>query len=145
MRHRINSPQVVNETIQGEAIVIHLGTGTYYSLQGTGAAIWDAVERGQNLAEIVDGLVARYDGARDQIEGAVSSLLDELVAEDLLVPLEPGVNGSTPRIGSIPSVERVAFIAPSLEKYTDMQEIILLDPVHEVDVRGWPHERAAGL
>ena len=46
MRHRINSPQVVNETIQGEAIVIHLGTGTYYSLQGTGAAIWDARSAG---------------------------------------------------------------------------------------------------
>jgi hypothetical protein len=25
------------------------------------------------------------------------------------------------------------------------EDLLLLDPVHEVDVRGWPHERAAGL
>ncbi|MCU1244771.1 MAG: hypothetical protein JWN02_681, partial [Acidobacteria bacterium] len=28
---------------------------------------------------------------------------------------------------------------PRLERYTDMQEIILLDPVHKVDSQGWPH------
>jgi len=26
-----------------------------------------------------------------------------------------------------------------VEKYTDMQDLVLLDPVHEVDERGWPH------
>jgi hypothetical protein len=33
---------------------------------------------------------------------------------------------------------------PPISKFTDMQDIILLDPVHEVDARGWPHASAAG-
>jgi hypothetical protein len=30
------------------------------------------------------------------------------------------------------------FEPPLLEKYTDMQDLVLLDPVHEVDSTGWP-------
>jgi len=29
----INLPQVVHETIDGETILIHMGTGTYYSVE----------------------------------------------------------------------------------------------------------------
>ena len=32
---------------------------------------------------------------------------------------------------------------PQLEKYTDMQDLVLLDPVHEVDATGWPHPKPA--
>ena len=43
-------------------------------------------------------------------------------------------------LNSLASSTRVAFEAPVLEKYTDMQTLLLVDPVHEVDDRGWPHE-----
>jgi hypothetical protein len=35
--------------------------------------------------------------------------------------------------------EPAAFEPPLLEKFTDMEDLLLLDPVHEVDGRGWPH------
>ena len=41
-RFRVNS-QIIWETIEGEVLLINLGTGNYYSLRGTGAAIWNAV------------------------------------------------------------------------------------------------------
>jgi hypothetical protein len=31
-----------------------------------------------------------------------------------------------------------------LQKFTDMQELLLLDPIHEVDERGWPHRKLNG-
>jgi hypothetical protein len=33
--------------------------------------------------------------------------------------------------------------APVLEKYTDMQELLLLDPIHDVEEAGWPKARPA--
>ena len=45
MRYRINYPQVINETIDGEAIIINLVTGSYYSLDKTGAEVWELIER----------------------------------------------------------------------------------------------------
>jgi hypothetical protein len=32
------------------------------------------------------------------------------------------------------------YLKPSFEKYSDMQEMLLLDPIHEVSEVGWPHQ-----
>jgi hypothetical protein len=46
---RANYPGVVSETIEGETIVIHLKTGTYYSLEKTAVEIWQAIEVGRAI------------------------------------------------------------------------------------------------
>jgi hypothetical protein len=33
------------------------------------------------------------------------------------------------------------FEAPVLQKYTDMQDLLLLDPIHDTDETGWPNIR----
>jgi hypothetical protein len=33
------------------------------------------------------------------------------------------------------------FSRPILTKYTDMKELLLLDPIHEVDETGWPNPK----
>ena len=37
-----------------------------------------------------------------------------------------------------PEIERPVFKPPLLKRYTDMQELLILDPIHEVDDTGWP-------
>jgi len=32
-----------------------------------------------------------------------------------------------------------SYKAPELDTYEDMQDLILLDPIHEVDESGWPN------
>jgi hypothetical protein len=132
---------VINETIAGEAVMIDLNTGTYYSLDAVGAEIWDEISRGASLEQIVSQLEARYDAPADAIEGAVRRLADELERENLIV----GANGDAPA-GWTPSAAvdaRKPFEEPTLQKFTDMQDLVLLDPVHEVDERGWPHQKPA--
>ena len=34
----------------------------------------------------------------------------------------------------------MAFEKPVIEKFSDMQEMLLLDPIHEVSEMGWPNE-----
>ncbi|HYZ79488.1 MAG TPA: PqqD family protein [Gaiellaceae bacterium] len=136
---RVNSPNVIHETIEGEVILIDLKTGTYYSLRETGAAIWEAIDRGAGLDEIEGALELRYDGSPDEMREAVRKLVGELEREGLIRAEQ--VDGA-PTAGQ-PVFElhgtRQPFEAPSLEKHTDMQDLILLDPVHEVSAQGWPH------
>ena len=137
MRYRINSPQVINETIDGEAIMINLATGSYYSLDRVGGEVWALLEGSVPVDDIVVELGRCYDGAEDDIRRAVDDLLHRLSSEELVVPCDDG-----DPVGAVsldPPAERPPFQAPMLEKFTDMQELILLDPVHEVDARGWPH------
>ena len=138
MRYRINSPQVINETIDGEAIMINLATGSYYSLDRVGGEVWALLEGSVPVDDIVVELGRRYDGAEDDIRRAVDDLLHRLSSEELVVPCDDGdpVGAVSPEPAP---AARPAFTAPRLEKFTDMQDLILLDPVHEVDSRGWPH------
>ena len=144
IRHRVNSPRVMHETIDDEVIVIDLNTGSYYSLRASGAAIWHALERGLPDDRIADVVAARYDGDRGEIAAAVSELLRQL-SEEGLIESSNGA-GDAPLAETPASAEdgrpRERFQPPVLEKHTDMQDLILLDPVHEVDARGWPHAQA---
>jgi hypothetical protein len=129
---------VIHETIEGETIIIDLASGTYFSLQGSAPAIWQALAQGKSDEQIVAHLEALYASDADELAPAVTSFLQELVSDQLIAPSE---NGETPGGAAEPvdAAERAPFVAPKLERYTDMQDIILLDPVHKVDSEGWPH------
>ena len=138
----INTARVSYETVNGETLIINLESGNYYSLLGTGAEIWSIVERGTAVDEILDEIGRRYAGDRAEIEAAVNRFVADLQSEALIVyDLGPALERTAePRPGNptAKNGERVAFQAPVLNKYTDMQDLLLLDPIHEVDEAGWP-------
>jgi len=137
VRFKVNTPPVIHQTLDGEVIVVNLDTGTYYSFAGVGAEIWSSVERGASLAETVDEALARYDAPRETVEAAVMRFVDELTTEELIAPEDgPEPPAAPARTGD---AAKAPFAEPLLNKYTDMQELLLLDPIHEVDERGWPH------
>ncbi len=139
-RFRVNTPPVIHELLDGEVIVVNLDTGTYYSIPGTGAEIWTLVDQGASLDETVAALLERHDATQAVVEPAVGTFVDELVREALIEAMGEG-DGRTADIVSAPANgdSRPPFQEPKLVRYTDMQELLLLDPIHEVDERGWPN------
>jgi hypothetical protein len=134
----VTNPQVIHETIEGETIIIDLATGTYFSLQGSAPVIWNGLAVGASDDEIVSRLETLYGPDPGDRAPTVSAFLEELTAEQLIAPSQNGVAA----IGGLVPVEAAApaaFVPPKLDKFTDMQDIILLDPVHKVDSQGWPH------
>ena len=83
-RFTIKSPQVIHETVDGEAVIVNLETGTYYMLKDTGERIWAAIARGASVPDILTEIDAAYQGAGRHPEDAVSAFLDELVQEGLI-------------------------------------------------------------
>ena len=155
-RYRPNAPQVIAETIAGEAMIVNLATGHYFSLQGSGADIWAEIERERSFSSIVASLERRYAAGEGEIDAAVERLVDELEQENLVVAITESDGGPTGPVGEVTlaeslsgngvrasAEERPHFVQPALAKFTDMQDIILLDPVHEVDASGWPHAAAS--
>jgi hypothetical protein len=137
----VNHTYVVHETIDGETILIHLGTGTYYSLDGAGSEAWELLAPGATHESLLTAARARYLGDPGVIEMGLSGLIDELLREELLVEFDAPAQPATP--SRLPGGQ-VPFAVPVLQAYTDMQEFMLVDPLHEVDeVAGWPHVGAA--
>jgi len=144
MRLAVNRPRVIHETIDGETIVIHMGSGTYYSLVDASATVWELIDQQATVEEIADALARRYDAARGDIEGAVRRLVDELRQEDLVTP-GAGPAGEVRAATSaeaVSSAPRTPLPTLRFEKHTDMQDLVRLDPVHDVGEAGWPHRRA---
>jgi Coenzyme PQQ synthesis protein D (PqqD) len=139
--YRVNSPHVISETVGGETIIVNLARGHYFSLQATAVEVWQALERGETAEGIVSELEQRYEAPDGEIEAAVKTLLEDFVEAELVVADGNGA-GPASFTRSEDVGERVPFVAPSFATFTDMQDIILLDPVHEVDTRGWPHASA---
>lgn len=143
-RYRVNRPRVIAQEIDGEVVAIHLETGNYYSLLASGPAVWAALEGSAAADEIVERLTARYDGEAGAMREPVTTFLTQLEAEGLIVPDEDpaGSPDEMPERAVLDPGERSSFAAPLLEKFDDMQDLILLDPVHEVtEEQGWPHPK----
>lgn len=141
VRIRVNAPQVIHESIDGEVIIINLTSGNYYSTQGSGAEVWGVIEQSPGLTprELVDALAARFDVSPTDIEVPVDAFVTHLEAEGLVVDADD--QAVAPVVPVDASGSTRAFVPPLLEKYTDMQDLVLLDPVHEVDATGWPQPR----
>jgi len=142
---KVNRPKVVDETIDGEVVMINLESGSYYSTDKVGADIWAAVCRSATPAEIADEVAARYAGERGEIEKSVMEFLGRLRDEDLI-----DVNGrhekpeSTRRATAEEARELLLdFEKPDLQRYDDMQDLLLADPIHDFNEAGWPQDKKA--
>lgn len=146
-RFRINKPAVVNEVFDDEMVIINLNNGNYYSSNKVAADIWAFVDRGATESEIIEGVTHRYEGNPEDIEEAVTRFIAELQQENLIVPDETNKTKSIkrpdPPVETGPETGKLEFEVPVLTVYNDMQELLLLDPVHEVDETGWPGKKPA--
>jgi Coenzyme PQQ synthesis protein D (PqqD) len=144
---RINTPRVVHETIDGETIIIDFDNGAYFSADGVGAVIWEQIGQSASVNDIVHTLTQRYTGEHSEIKTEVERFLSELQRESLIAPLDhaPSVPRAAPAMPDPNLTARPGFQAPSLHKYIDMQDLLLLDPIHEVDESGWPMKKDTTL
>jgi len=130
----VDQTKVVSETLDGETIIINLHTGAYYSLNPSASVVWECVAGTACSEDVVAVLCARYEGDPAEIGYAVKECMALLSEEGLIVPAE----NSTQTEASQSLASKEPFVAPDIEKYTDMQEMLLADPIHDVDATGWP-------
>ena len=78
-------PEVVFTNLKnGEAVLLHLGTNQYFSLNETGALIWESLEQGHDVDETSREIEAKFDVTLDIAQQSVVDLVEQLVQEKLL-------------------------------------------------------------
>lgn len=135
----INTPKVVDEVFEDEVIIINLESGNYYSLPGAGVLIWKLLVEGATAVEITNELNCRYYGNGSSMSESLGELILELKQEDIIVERQQRAGTRLMnRPHEILETERLRFEAPHLQKYSDLQDLLLLDPIHDVNDMGWP-------
>src|SRR4029453_18290840 len=87
-RFRVNTPTVTHETIDGEAVIINLDSGNYYSLVDVGSFIWGLIEQGVSASDAQNLVSQTYQGNAVEIDRGVQDLFAQLQQESLIVPVD---------------------------------------------------------
>lgn len=132
---KLNTPGVTYEMIDGEAIIINLDSGYYYNSQKLGALIWECLSKGASKIEIIEKLSEKFSEYKAQVSEDIEEFVKKAISEKLLIESTEADSGISIELKGFSAYEK-----PVINKYEDMQDLLLLDPVHDVSEKGWPHK-----
>jgi hypothetical protein len=130
-------PECATEVLEEEVVALNVETGIYISMRGLCAALWHDLEAGHPVEMLAEH--AQQQGDRAE---RVTEFADQVRRHGLM-----RVSAPRPAVGGFASTEmlRGGTQETLFEVYDDMQDLILSDPVHDVDDAGWPARKAQNV
>jgi hypothetical protein len=122
----VNDESVAAKVIDGEAIIMNLSSGMYYSMDKVGAHVWSLIEEARTLADIASTISGRYGVSREMAEADLERLVSELLAENLVRVVDG--NGQPHSRSAVIEPAMHPYEAPVLQTHRDMVELLAIDP-----------------
>ncbi len=122
-RYSLNVRDLAAKTVEGETVLINLATGVYYSIAGAGAVAFARLSAGEDPADVAADLARLYETDAATVAADLERFVASLLEETILVEGEP----RSPADLETPPASG-AYAAPELEVYTDMGDLLALDP-----------------
>jgi len=144
MNRKVNTPAAVRfnhdsfayEIFDREVIVLNMIDGTYYAFGGSTPQFWEDLVSGRSIDRIIAALEDRGSTALSDVRSSVSSFVGALMEEQILL-FQDVDTGALLRLNQ--SALIAPFAPPTIEKHVDMQDLLTLDPIHDVEPeKGWP-------
>jgi len=137
---------LVYEVIDDEVILLDLGTGCYYAGNRSATLLVELIVAHPDFEVLLGaiGTMVSPPARAREVSAALNGAVQYLLSEGLLsqreasagLPPDASLGPDTSRMQAL--LNHVAEGPPAFEKHTDMQEILLLDPIHDVGHKGWP-------
>ncbi len=131
--YRVVSQKIVWESFDDELVVINLDSGKYYSLNCAAGVIWRTMEAERTPSETIQWLFAG--SGTPESASQILEFWKNLVDEGLIAEI-PEPNAPQPA-SEIPPPPQ-SWVPPAMTAYSDMSDLFILDPIHDVDEAGWP-------
>lgn len=126
--YRINEEKMFFDMEDGQAVIINSETGIYYCATSLASAVLDAVMNGagkESLLEKLNDLL----GCPADMESRLDDFFADLVQRGIL--LADDEDGTCKDFDK--SVTEDGFDL-SIEEFSEIQDLILADPIHEADI-----------
>lgn len=136
--YAIASKDIVFESFDGEAVVLDLATGKYFGFTDTGSCLWEALSSGVSPANLIGATTGSGQVSAADLDGFVARLLEF----GLLTPAA----GRAAQPLSQALIDQLANAAEpaQVDIHDDLADLILVDPIHEVEEpQGWPAVKQA--
>jgi hypothetical protein len=127
-------PEIASEIFDGELVIANYKLGLYYSISVEGSWIWQGLAHGLTVSQIVQWLSGHFPDQASTLPSLVEEFVEKLIAENLILESSKSDSSAT----ELPILTGSVFAQPVIESFNDLQNLLLLDPVHDVDHTGWP-------
>ena len=131
--YKFNETEMFYDVADGLGIVINYSTGIYYSLNSAGTAVFDQLIAGADPKALAEKL-SKISGCPKDIADILDKFAESLVEKGVLL------------CDDAPYAAAADFNAdafkegfePVADEFHDVQDLILADPIHDVDPNfGW--------
>lgn len=122
----INEEEACGKVVDGEAIIINLSNGIYYSLDGVGGTVWQMIEHGYSIEEMINTISAHHKVSSEQVKADLEKLIEELVQENIVkLSNEENLQKESQ---TLEIQQNGGYESPTLTIYRDMGNLLALDP-----------------
>jgi hypothetical protein len=78
------SGEVVSRVLDGEAILLDLGTGRYLGLNDVATRVWELLEGGRTFGAIREALLAEFEVTPDVLDGDLDRLFADMLSRGII-------------------------------------------------------------
>ncbi|MEO1725148.1 MAG: PqqD family protein [Pseudomonadota bacterium] len=129
-----NADRFAYEVFPDEVVVLDVIDGAYYSLGGSMPVIWSSLISGHAISSMSSALAGAYGVGEEAAAQQLGELTARLREESIIADATPADTATTL------ATDGTTFSQFTYEKHVDMQDLLTLDPIHDVDREsGWPN------
>ena len=130
----LNSSEISLERLNGEVVIISFNSGNYYSCVGSAADILSLVSKEVDRTLWKDIICSKYK-INDLPVVEVELFIEECLKENIVLLVNSKLEG----MSDLPDdFTRNGWNTPTLKIYKDFQDLLLVDPIHDSSLTGWP-------
>lgn len=125
--YKLASDDIVFEEFEGELVVLNLASGRYFGFNNSAATVWGAIMAGVHPVKM---------SSTHLDEKIISEFVKRLISFEL-IETDQETNSDLDD-ATLSELKKITS-APTVEVYEDLADLIIADPIHDVDnEEGWP-------
>lgn len=132
--YKLNEEKMFYDIADGQAIVINIVTGMYYGTSDLGSKVLDVLIQGKAPQQIIEK-IKNNEGCVVDIDQHVERFIAALTEKEILISDEQPYSQES--LGDFVVVD--GDYSLELNEFAEVQDLLLADPVHDVEADiGWP-------
>ena len=130
----LNSSRISCERLDGEMVIISFETGKYFNSNGAAADILYLIENSVDRSlwgQILGTQFSEFEESSSGIAEFLGLLLEEKIVLESSEVVVTTIDLPT-------DYQRGAWQKPALLVFDDLADLLLIDPIHDTSLEGWP-------
>lgn len=78
------TPEVLTRVLDGEAVILHLGSGTYFGMNPVATRAWEHIVAGTTFAALCEKLEQEFDVPEEELIADMRAFVAELIDQNLV-------------------------------------------------------------